>query len=136
MNATRRHLTALILLGTCLASTAGAQQQPAAAPVVTQAVASAVANGQSAMVLNPQDNSLIIRTTPRNHRRIADLIRKIAEGKLAGEKTETRTFSVLNLTPEQLFRILEFQQPTFQRSTTLVFPETADGQAAVAAGAR
>ncbi len=77
--------------------------------------------------LDAPNNSLVIRTTPRNHRRIADLVRRIAEGKLKGEKVETRVFNVMNMSPEQLFKIIEFQRPTFQRDTTLVFAETANG---------
>ncbi|MBI4870887.1 MAG: hypothetical protein HY814_04910 [Candidatus Riflebacteria bacterium] len=84
--------------------------------------------GQSTMVLDAANNSLIIRTTPRNHRRIATLITKLAKARLEGEKQETRMFNVRNLSPEQFFKILEFQRPTFQRTSTLVVPETANGQ--------
>jgi hypothetical protein len=81
----------------------------------------------STMVLDAANNSLIIRTTPKNHRRISALIRKLAVAKTTGEKEETRVFNVRNMSPEQFFKILEFQRPTFQRNATLVFPETADG---------
>lgn len=81
----------------------------------------------STMVLDATNNSLIVRTTPKNHRRISALIRKLALAKMTGEKEETRVFNVRNMSPEQLFKILEFERPTFQRNATLVFPETADG---------
>ncbi|MBI3891700.1 MAG: hypothetical protein HY303_09250 [Candidatus Wallbacteria bacterium] len=108
---------------------AGAAQLAAAAATQGAGGGGGGGSASSVMVLDAANNSLIIRTTPRNHRRIADLIRKVSSGKLGGEKQETRIFNVRAMSPEQLFRILEFQRPTFQRSSTLVFPETMDGQA-------
>lgn len=83
-------------------------QNATASTLITRSFTPTV-RGDKEIVVDEKNHSLIIRTTPSNHRKIMALLARITVNPNQGRNLKTQSFSLMNLSQQEFFDLVKYQ---------------------------